>query len=104
MILEQVLNMALDLLEHPEFKNYGDLQKSRYQNSKSEDEIFLKSDRLKNSISTKRGIKIGPQRKEAKEKGRITRKNWYKDPKNRAKFMEKIKDRDKRNRLKKGTV
>lgn len=94
MILDQVLTMTLDLLEHPEFKNFGDLQKSRYQNSKSEDEIFLKSDLLKNTVSSQRGRKGKRPSKESCEKGAKTRKNWYSNPENRKKFMQKIKERD----------
>jgi len=94
MILDQVLTMTLELLEHPEFKNFGDLQKSRYQNSKGEDELFLKSDLLKNTVSSQKGRKSKRHTKESYEKSAKTRKNWYSNPENRKKFMQKIKERD----------
>ena len=34
MTLEDVLNRTIDLLQHPEFKNFGALQKHRYQMEK----------------------------------------------------------------------
>lgn len=95
-MLDQILSMTLDLLEHPEFKNFGDLQKSRYQNSKSEDEMFLKSDLLKNTVVAPENRRHKPLTKRAIKKGSISRKKWYANPENYKKFLESIKTRDKK--------
>lgn len=86
MRLQQVLDEAIELLQHPEFKTYGALQKARYQHNKSEDEIFLRSDMYKGSIGNKEAIK----------KGSESRKKWYQDPENKKKYLEAIKKRNKK--------
>lgn len=101
MRLDDVLDYAIELLQHPEFKNYGAYLKSKYQHEKSEDEIFLRSDMYKgikgNSEAVKKGHITRKKNKNYKkdlEKAAKTRANWYKDPENKKKFMEKIKQRN----------
>lgn len=100
MRIEQILDETLDLLQHPEFKNFGDLQKSRFQNSKSEDEIFLRSDMYKGQIGNSEAAKKAHKNKknieEINARAAKTRANWYKNPENKKKFMEAIKRRDKK--------
>lgn len=106
MRLQDVLDAALDILMHPEFKSFGDLQKARYQHSKSDDEIFLRQDMYKNTIQDPAHIekykKIRAKKKDSEihkkgiEKARKTRKDWYKDPRNKQAFLEKIKKRDQK--------
>ena len=86
MRLQQVLDEAIEILQHPEFKTYGALQKARYQHSKSEDEIFLRSDMYKGSIVDREAIKQGVE----------TRKKWFQDPKNKEKYLKAIRERNKR--------
>ena len=51
MRLEQILNETLELLlaneQDPRFKNFGALQKSKFQHSKPEEDTFLRSDMYK---------------------------------------------------------
>lgn len=106
MRLQDVLDAALDILMHPEFKSFGDLQKARYQHSKSDDEIFLRKDMYKNTIQDPVHIekckKLRAEKKDSEankrviEKARKSRQNWYKDPKNKQAFLEKIKKRDQK--------
>ena len=35
--LRQILDQTLELLQHPEFKSFGDLQKAKFQRSKGEE-------------------------------------------------------------------
>lgn len=106
MRLQEVLDEALDMLMHTEFKNFGGLQKARYQNNKSEDEIFIRSNMYTNMIldpkviakqvAKRKAFKNTQKGKETLEKARTNRKNWYKDPKNREAFMEKIRKREEK--------
>lgn len=84
MRLQQVLDEAIQLLQHPEFKTYGALQKARYQHNKSEEDLFLRRDMYKGSIGNK----------EAAKKGAKTRKKWYENPENKKKYLEAIKKRN----------
>jgi len=102
MRLQQVLDEAIELLQHPEFKSYGALQKARYQHSKSEEELFLRSNMYKGSIGNSEATKKGhitrkknPNYKEDIKKAAQTRSNWYKDPENLKKFKERLKRRKK---------
>lgn len=107
MILDTLLDQVIELLQHPEFKNFGALQKSKFQNSKSEDEIFLRSDMYKGckqdpavvakvrKLNKKRG-----KNKVAIEKAAKSRTNWYKDPKNKEKFLAALRKRDYKKAMK----
>lgn len=104
MRLQTILDQTLDLLEHPEFKNFGDLQKHRYQMQMTEDEKFLRSDMYKGQIGNSReaiekGIKTkaewykNPENAEAIEHSKKARSDWYKNPENKKKFLERLKTR-----------
>ena len=106
MRLEQILDETLELLiandEDPKFKSFGDLQKSKYQNSITEEERFLKSDMYKGQIGNKEAAKKGHKtRKQNKnykkdiEKAAKNRSEWYKNPENMKKFKERLKSRKK---------
>lgn len=109
MRLQQVLDELIEILqaesEGKHFKSLGALRKSKFQNDKSEDDVFLRSDMYSgtkgNSDAAKKGHitrKKNGTDKTAIEKGRKTRKDWYKDPKNKKKFLEKIKNRKSKNK------
>ena len=79
MRLEQILDETLELLianeQDPRFKNFGALQKSKFQHSKPEEDSFLRSDMYKgtkgNSEAVKRGHikrKTNPKYKEINKK------------------------------------
>lgn len=105
--LRQVLDQTLDLLQHPEFKSFGALQKSRYQNSKPEEDKEIRrimyegglgnseEARLQASQTRKKRHKEGKY-KESEKKAAENRANWYKDPENYEKFKKRIQERDKR--------
>lgn len=102
MRLQEVLDEIIEMLEHPEFKTYGALQKSKYQHQKSEDDIFLRSDMYKGCIGNSEAVKKGHiTRKKNKnykkdiEKAAQTRADWYKNPENLKKFKERLKLRKK---------
>lgn len=106
MRLQEVLDEAIAMLEHPEFKTYGALKKSLYQHEKSEneDEQFLRSDMYKgtkgNSEAVKKGHITRKKNKNYKkdiEKAAQTRSDWYKDPENMKKFKERLKNRKNKN-------
>lgn len=111
MRLQDVLDEAIDILMHSEFKNFGNLQKARYQNNKTEDEIFLRHDLYANTVQDPKAVEKNrqarlkkrntPEMRAAIEKGKQNRKNWYRNPENHKKFIEKIKMREQRNKLKK---
>jgi len=113
MRLQDVLDEALDILMHTEFKTFGDLQKARYQNNKTEDEIFLRHDMYANTKQNPEQVekqrkfkKAFVKTKEGKasiEKARKARSNWYKNPKNKQAFLEKIRKREQNKRLKKNS-
>lgn len=90
MILVELLTQVSELLQHPEFKSFGDLQKHKYQMSKSKEDAEIKSLMYKGQIPLKKnkGKKLS---KEAIEKGSISRKNWYKNPENYNKFIINLK-------------
>lgn len=106
MRLEQILDETLELLianeQDPRFKNFGALQKSKFQHSKPEEDAFLRSDMYKgtkvNSDAVKRGYikrKTNPKYKEINKKAAQKRSNWYKSKENKEKFMEAIRRRKK---------
>ena len=102
MRLQEVLDEIIEMLEHPEFKTYGALQKSKYQHQKSEDDIFLRSDMYKGRIGNSEAVKKGHiTRKKNKnykkdiKKAAQTRADWYKNPENLKKFKERLKLRKK---------
>lgn len=109
MRLEQILNETLELLlaneQDPRFKNFGALQKSKFQHSKPEEDTFLRSDMYKgikgNSEAVKKGHikrKTNPNYKENNKKAAQKRSDWYKSKENKEKFMEAIKRRKKSNK------
>lgn len=100
MILDTIIEQTLDLLMHPEFKCFGDLQKHRYQMQMTDDEKFLRSDMYKGMIANVEAIKKGhqtrkkdPKYKEKLKKAAQKRAAWYNNPENKEKFMKKIKNR-----------
>jgi len=113
MRLQDVLDEALDILMHTEFKTFGDLQKARYQNNKTEDEIFLRHDMY--AHTKQNPLQVEKQRKMKKafaktlegkasiEKARKARTNWYKNPKNKQAFLEKIRKREQNRHIKKNS-
>lgn len=102
--LRQILDQTLDLLQHPEFKSFGALQKSRYQNSKPDEDKEIRrimyegglgnSEEAKKRASETR--KKNPKKKLIEKKAAETRAAWYKDPENYAKFKEALRKRDKK--------
>ena len=105
MRLEQILDETLELLEAYEegysFKTYGDLQKSRYQHSKPEEDRQIRSDMYKNTVGNPEAAKKGwkkrkanvEKNKETTKKAAKKRADWYKNPTNKEKFMRAIKKR-----------
>ena len=63
MRLEQILNETLELLlaneQDPRFKNFGALQKSKFQHSKPEEDTFLRSDMYKGTKGNSEAVKKG---------------------------------------------
>ena len=105
--LRQVLDQTLDLLQHPEFKSFGSLQKSRYQHSKGEEDAEIRrimyegglgnsEEALKQASETRKKRRKEGKYKESEKKAAENRANWYKDPENYEKFKKKIQERDKR--------
>lgn len=112
MRLQQVLDDLLEILEAEEegkhFKSLGALRKSKYQNDKSEDELFIKSDMYAGTIGNSEAVKKGHETRKkhgidkiTNEKAAAKRKAWYDNPENRKKFEAKIAARDVRNKKKK---
>ena len=65
MILDDLLNQVIDLLEHPEFKNFGALQKHRYQmEHRNDDDI-----ELRRALCT--GLVLTKEQKEKMKKNRL---------------------------------
>ena len=102
MRLQQVLDDLLEILqaeaEGKHFKSLGALRKSEFQHSKSEDDIFLRSDMYAGTKGNSEAAKKGHITRKKNgtdiisiEKGREKRKNWYKNPENKKKFMNAIK-------------
>lgn len=86
MRLQQILDEAIELLQNPQFKSIGALNKSKYQHSKSDDELFIKSDMYKGSI-------IDPK---IKAKASACQKEWFKNPENKKKYLKAIRERNKK--------
>ena len=106
-ILDETIELIIANMNGGNFKDIGALRKSEYQHSKSEDDAFLRSDMYKgivgNSEAAKKSHitrKKNENYKKDVEKAAKTRSEWYKNPENRAKFLKKIKERDKK-RIKK---
>jgi hypothetical protein len=100
MRLQEVLDEALEMLQHPEFKTYGALKKSQYQHEMTDDDKFLRSDMYKgikgNSEAVKKGHITRKKNKNYKEdikKAAKTRSDWYKNPENMKKFKQQLKNR-----------
>ena len=100
MRLQQVLDELVELLQHPEFKSIGALRKSQFQNDKSEDELFLRSDMYKGTKGNSEAVKKGhitrkknPKYKEDIKKAAEKRADWYKDPENKIKFLKRLEQR-----------
>lgn len=102
MTLQGLINEVIELLENPEFKNFGSLQKHKYQMSKPEEyrEIarIMYKGQIGNSEAIKKGHATRKKRnieKEVNKKAAQKRSAWYKNnPENYAKFMEAIRKRD----------
>lgn len=108
MILDVLLTQVLELLENPQFKSFGALQKSKFQHSKGEEDAYLRSDMYKGTKAdpeiSKKGHITRKKRKNYKEENKKAaekRAAWYKDPENKKKFMEKMKQRDLKRKAKK---
>ena len=102
-ILDETIELIIANMNGGSFKDIGALRKSQYQHSKGEEDSFLRSDMYKGTLAASEASKKAKKdgrcgktySKESIEKGRQTRANWYKDPKNRVNFAKKIKQRDK---------
>ena len=112
MRLQQVLDDLLEILEAEEegkhFKSLGALRKSKYQNDKSEDELFIRSDMYAGTIGNSEAVKKGHETRKkhgidkiTNEKAAAKRKAWYNDPENKKKFKAKIAERDAKKQKKK---
>ena len=112
MRLQQVLDDLLEILEAEaegkHFKSLGALRKSKYQNNKSEDELFLRSDMYAGTIGNSEAVKKGHETRKrhgidkiTNEKAAAKRKAWYEDPENKKKFKARLAERDAKNRKKK---
>ena len=113
MRLQQVLDDLLEILKAEEegkhFKSLGALRKSKYQNDKSEDELFIRHDMYAGMVGNSEAVKKGHKTRKkngtdklANKKAAATRKAWYQNPENKKNFEAKIKARDERNKNKKG--
>ena len=109
-ILDETIELIIANMNGGNFKDIGSLRKSEYQHSKSEDDAFLRSDMYKGCKWEKTDAtkKSHDKRKnktaendESVKKASEKRAEWYKDPKNRAKFLKKMKQRDKKKAQKK---
>lgn len=101
--LDETLDFLITCLENPKFKSYGDIMKSKFQHSKPEEDRELRKDLYKGTKADPKAVenqkkaykkKSKEERKKIKEKAAKTRANWYKDPKNYAKFKESLRKRD----------
>lgn len=112
MRLQQVLDDLLEMLEAEaegkHFKTLGSLRKSKYQNDKSEEELFIRHDMYAGTIGNSEAVKKGHITRKKRgtdkitnKKAAATRKAWYQNPKNKEKFQEKIRARDARAKKKK---
>ena len=102
MLLDYLIDITIDLLEHPEYSSFGALEKARAQKEKHTEEnkelLHLRYEGQKgDSEAVKRGHITRKKRATYKEEIKAAankRSNWYKDPKNKKKFMKSIKKRD----------
>lgn len=106
--LDETLDFLITCLENPHFKSYGDIMKSKYQHSKSDEDKELRRDLYKGTKASPEAIKkqkAAYKKKNKAEKKKIhdkaakTRSNWYKDPKNYEKFKESLEKRDKKKKI-----
>lgn len=104
-ILDETIELIIANMNGGKFKDIGALRKSQYQHAKGEDAAFLRSDMYKGcKWEVTENVKKGREKQKAKtaendegvRKASKKRAEWYKDPKNRAKFEKKIKERDKK--------
>lgn len=115
MRLQQVLDDILEILEAEEdglhFATLGALRKSKFQNDKSEDELFLRHDMYAGTVGNKEAAKRGAETKKKRakevceaeiEQARQKRSDWYNDPENHKKFMAALEKRKHNLEKKKG--
>lgn len=109
-ILDETIELIIANMNGGNFKDIGALRKSEYQHQKGEDDAFLRSDMYKGckweqtdnvKKSHDKRKKKTAENTESVKKASEKRAEWYKDPKNRAKFMKKMKQRDKKKAQKK---
>lgn len=105
-ILDETIELIIANMEGGNFKDIGALRKSEYQHSKGEEDKFLRSDMYKGTVAASMASKKANRGRnhlseEAIEKGRKSRQDWYKDPKNKAKFLKIVEKKQKRLRQKK---
>jgi len=106
MRLDQLLDEVIELLAANEgeckFKNFGSLQKHKYQMEKyamDPEERNCRSELYKGIKGNSEAAKLGhlhrKNKDEINKRAAQTRKDWYKKhPENYAKFMEAIRKRD----------
>lgn len=100
MTLNGILDEVIELLQHPEFKNFGALQKHKYQMSKPDEDkeirsimyegqLILDKELIKRQqIARKKTLENNPEIvKKAAEK----RAAWYKNDDNYKKYKEAMK-------------
>lgn len=101
--LRQILDQTLELLEHPEFKSFGDLQKHKYQMSKPEEDKIIRQMMYEGGLGNSEEAKAraketkkknAEKNKKIEAKAAKKRADWYKNPENYEKFMENIRKRD----------
>lgn len=78
MTLDDLLNRTIDLLQHPEFKNFGALQKHRYQMEKrNEEDIELLRYLYKGTITApeqaKKAAKANAKRRQDEKYNRLSK-------------------------------
>ena len=116
MRLDQLLDEVIELLEanqgEQKFKNFGALQKHKFQMQKYEEnpeEREIRSLMYKgtkgNSEAAKLGHKHRKNKDEINKRAAKSRSEWYKKhPENYAKFMEAIRKRDAKRQAKKAKL
>lgn len=106
--LRQILDQTLELLQHPEFKSFGDLCKSRYQHSKGEEDKEIRRIMYEGGLGNSEEAKEKTRQTKAKKhkegkydetykKAASKRSEWYKNPENYEKFKQKLKKRKYKN-------
>lgn len=100
MTLEDLLNRTIDLLQHPEFKNFGALQKHRYQMEKWEnpEDIELLRDLYKGTKMTPEQIKKQVEKTKKRRESKNNRLDKYTKRLTEIKRQESL--RQYRNKLK----